>query len=271
MGAGVRRRRDRVRPPGRGLVSPPPSLTRLARLQVQVDRRGALLVADDHDHGALGHPDRQRVGLVDEVLITAHPAVHVAGQHVDRLVLLAHGARDRDVGLGERDADRDAEADRQVEEAEDEAKGDDDDEARAAAPKPSAPVVGPRSSAPALFPHGRERKACVTDRRRDASRPLMGKVLVALAAVLAIATGCVRPGSCSGCTAAIDWVDFVKVGTTMYVAGPQPNVNVQETDLGPVYSHVKFKVDGNVCDPSYRPKDGDAAFLDPGTAIYEVK
>jgi len=33
---------------------------------------------------------------------------------------------------------------------------------------------------------------------------------------------------------------------------------------------VKFKVDGNVCDPNYRPKDGDAAFLDPGTPIYQV-
>jgi len=99
---------------------------------------------------------------------------------------------------------------------------------------------------------------------------LMGKVLAALAAVLAIASGCARPGAGSGCTAAIDWVDFVKVGSTMYVAGPQPDVNLQETDLGAVHSHVKFKVDGNVCDPSYRPKDGDAAFLDPGTAIYEV-
>jgi hypothetical protein len=33
---------------------------------------------------------------------------------------------------------------------------------------------------------------------------------------------------------------------------------------------VKFKVSGNVCDPNYRLKDGDAAFLDPGTPIYRV-
>jgi hypothetical protein len=26
-----------------------------------------------------------------------------------------------------------------------------------------------------------------------------------------------------------------------------------------------------VCDPNYRLKDGDAAFLEPGTAIYQVK
>ena len=37
-----------------------------------------------------------------------------------------------------------------------------------------------------------------------------------------------------------------------------------------MYAHVKFKVSGNVCDPNYRVKDGDAAFLDPGTPIYQV-
>jgi hypothetical protein len=45
---------------------------------------------------------------------------------------------------------------------------------------------------------------------------------------------------------------------------------LQESDLGPVYAKVKFKVSGNVCDPSYKLKDGDAAFLDPGTEIYQV-
>jgi len=34
---------------------------------------------------------------------------------------------------------------------------------------------------------------------------------------------------------------------------------------------VKFKVSGNVCDPNYRLKDGDAAFLEVGTPIYQVR
>lgn len=51
--------------------------------------------------------------------------------------------------------------------------------------------------------------------------------------------------------------------------GASPEV-LQESDLGPVYAHVRFKVSGNVCDPNYRIKDGDAAFLEPGTPIYEV-
>jgi len=37
-----------------------------------------------------------------------------------------------------------------------------------------------------------------------------------------------------------------------------------------VYAHVKFKVSGNVCDPNYRLKDGDAGLLEVGTPIYQV-
>ena len=82
--------------------------------------------------------------------------------------------------------------------------------------------------------------------------------------------GCQIPGPARGCTnVQIDWVDFIQIGSTQYVAGPG-NTELKQSDLGPVIAHVKFKVAGNVCDPNYRPKDGDAAFLDPGTPVYEV-
>lgn len=82
---------------------------------------------------------------------------------------------------------------------------------------------------------------------------------------------CQLTGSHSSCnTTQIDWVNFIQVGSTQYIAGLESPSIIQETDLGPVYSHVKFKVSGNVCDPSYRLKDGDAAFLDVGTPIYQV-
>ena len=100
----------------------------------------------------------------------------------------------------------------------------------------------------------------------------MSARLAAVALTLLALGSCQLPGSSAGCTTTqIDWVDFIEVGSTQYVAGlaGQPTT-LAESDLGPIVARVKFKVDGNVCDPSYRPKDGDAAFLDPGTPIYQV-
>ena len=92
-----------------------------------------------------------------------------------------------------------------------------------------------------------------------------------LGVVLLLLAGCQLPGTTQGCSnVQIDWVDFIELGSTQYVAGIGTPATLEETDLGPVVSHVKFKVAGNVCDPSYHPKDGDAAFLDPGTLVYTV-
>jgi hypothetical protein len=91
-------------------------------------------------------------------------------------------------------------------------------------------------------------------------------------ATLALMASCQLPGSQPGCNAvAIDWVNFVQVGSIQYVAGPAPPTVIADSDLGPEFARVKFKIEGNVCDPSYRIKDGDAAFLEPGTPIYRVK
>jgi hypothetical protein len=98
---------------------------------------------------------------------------------------------------------------------------------------------------------------------------MAAKVLVVLG-VLFLTAACQLPGSSSACNAQIDWVNFIQVGSTQFVAGPQSPTVLQESDLGPVYAHVKYKVSGNVCDPSYRLRDGDAAFLDPGTPIYVI-
>lgn len=98
---------------------------------------------------------------------------------------------------------------------------------------------------------------------------MLRRVFVLLS-VLMLAAGCRLPGSSSSCNAQIDWINFIQVGSTQYVAGPQSPTILQKSDVGPVYAHVKFKVSGNVCDPNYRLKDGDAAFLDPGTPIYQV-
>jgi hypothetical protein len=95
------------------------------------------------------------------------------------------------------------------------------------------------------------------------------RLAAAIVVVLAVAA-CRLPGSAPACNASIDWVNFIQVGSTQYLAAPESPGVLKQSDLGPVYAHVKFKVDGNVCDPNYQLKDGDAAFLEPGSPIYQV-
>jgi len=98
----------------------------------------------------------------------------------------------------------------------------------------------------------------------------MAPKFAALMTALLLVGACQLPWAHPTCNAMIDWVNFVQVGSTQYVAGPGSPSLLVESDLGPVYAHVKFKVSGNVCDPGYPIKDGDAAFLESGTPIYQV-
>jgi hypothetical protein len=73
-------------------------------------------------------------------------------------------------------------------------------------------------------------------------------------------------------TTQIDWVNFVRFqGITYLAALPQTGRALEMQDLGPVFAQVQSKLSGNVTDPSYRTKDGDAAFLDAGTKVYTMK
>lgn len=110
----------------------------------------------------------------------------------------------------------------------------------------------------------------VTRGGRRASYQAMGQRLLVLGLTLVVLGACQFPGSGQGCTAQIDWIDFFQVGSTQYLTGPGSPATLQESDLGPVVARVKSRLSGNVCDPSYRPKDGDAGLLDPGTPIYQV-
>jgi hypothetical protein len=70
----------------------------------------------------------------------------------------------------------------------------------------------------------------------------------------------------------IDWVDFMRFGGITYVAvSPKPGRPIAKSDLGPVFATVTYKLNGNVHNPGYQSKDGDAAFLDAGTKVYTVK
>lgn len=71
-------------------------------------------------------------------------------------------------------------------------------------------------------------------------------------------------------TAQIDWVDFVRLDGIMYTADLQAPP-LPEHALGAQHGVVRCRMAGNVSDPKYRPKDGDAAFLESGTPVFRVK
>ncbi|HEU5139285.1 MAG TPA: hypothetical protein VFT51_04880 [Bacillales bacterium] len=68
----------------------------------------------------------------------------------------------------------------------------------------------------------------------------------------------------------IDWVDFIKLNGKEYTS-IHTGVIANPKKAGPKIGSVKFKVSGNIHDGHYQSQNGDAAFLDPGTRIYEVE
>ncbi|MFF2878406.1 hypothetical protein ACFVR2_19005 [Gottfriedia sp. NPDC057991] len=68
----------------------------------------------------------------------------------------------------------------------------------------------------------------------------------------------------------IDWVDFVRWNGVEYY-GIQSGILANEKFIDEKVGEVKFKVADRVTNPSYKIKDGDAAFHEKGTEIYSIK
>ncbi len=68
----------------------------------------------------------------------------------------------------------------------------------------------------------------------------------------------------------IDWVDFVNIDGEQY-QGLHTVKIADSRFIGAEIGQVDFNVDENISNPSYKPKDGDAAFLEKGTKLYQVK
>lgn len=78
--------------------------------------------------------------------------------------------------------------------------------------------------------------------------------------------------ACSDTHVQIDWVDVVQFHGIRYLASATTLGRAPaDTDVGPVFATVRYKLADNVHDPNYRLKDGDAAFLDARTPVYSVK
>ena len=70
----------------------------------------------------------------------------------------------------------------------------------------------------------------------------------------------------------IDWVNFICFGGITYLAAStQIGRPLTESDLGSVFATTTFKLEGNVQNPDYHSRDGDAALLDIGTQVYTLK
>jgi hypothetical protein len=102
-------------------------------------------------------------------------------------------------------------------------------------------------------------------------------ILTIFLLAVSVLASCTSPITSGGGTGGasnvqIDWINFIKFNGITY-SGYLLNQGRQlvESDLGPEFAKVAFKVSGNVNSPGYQIKNGDAAFLDAGTVVYTVK
>ncbi|MBS4220921.1 hypothetical protein KHA96_21745 [Bacillus sp. FJAT-49711] len=67
----------------------------------------------------------------------------------------------------------------------------------------------------------------------------------------------------------IDWVDFLQFDGNEYIGS---QLEISDPDLiGEKIGEIKHTLDGNIKNPNYTSKDGDAAYLPAGTDLYEIK
>jgi hypothetical protein len=72
--------------------------------------------------------------------------------------------------------------------------------------------------------------------------------------------------------AACDYLDFIRLGGVMYeVADHGVGRAIDQRDLGPVFARITGNPPTSGDCLRYRPEDGDAAFLAPGSSVYRVK
>jgi hypothetical protein len=78
-----------------------------------------------------------------------------------------------------------------------------------------------------------------------------------------------RPVVSSNCGGIIDWVDFLMINDIHY--GAEQQIGNQSTQKGKKLGEVQYRVADNVTCTDYQTKNGDAAFLQEGTEIYEIQ
>lgn len=97
--------------------------------------------------------------------------------------------------------------------------------------------------------------------------------LLLAAALLLILGACGSPrGGTARATTLIDYIDFFTWGGRTYVAAVwSAGRPLTDADLGPEQFHVQKELSTSDVGASYRPVDGDAAFLPRGESVYAVR
>lgn len=70
--------------------------------------------------------------------------------------------------------------------------------------------------------------------------------------------------------AIIEWVDFIHTNGEMYQRAYQLEIADQSL-VGDIMGEITFKIADHVHDPEYQSKNGDAAYLEPGTEFYSIE
>ena len=68
----------------------------------------------------------------------------------------------------------------------------------------------------------------------------------------------------------IDWVDMVKLNDQKFKSDI-PRQEVPATEIDQKIGGIKFTLSGQVNNPNYRMRNGDATFLPAGTMIFSIK
>lgn len=68
----------------------------------------------------------------------------------------------------------------------------------------------------------------------------------------------------------IEWIDTVNINDVQYEVLEFGNYKVEENNLGEVLGEVTYKMAGTAC-TDHKTQNGDAAFLEVGTEIYEFE
>lgn len=68
----------------------------------------------------------------------------------------------------------------------------------------------------------------------------------------------------------IDWVPFLVLDGTTFTSGYGPESELPAAQIGDQVGEVTCRIAGSVDDPYFTPREGDAAYLEPGTAVRAI-